>query len=253
MDRFIYIRNAEDDAYMNTSANFRGMEQASSGVVVLYFESPITSAVGPNAYDKITLAVTANKEKEAMVDIAGALAGGKSGTTAVIADDYGAASCSDFISTSAGVTTIAKALSGTTKNIKKVLADTTLTSGDSGAIVLVNPTATTAITLPTMASSLAGWNCKVMITEDVAGTVGGMGQIVNIDFGSGNVIIGQIGSSSDVAGDFAVANDDFINFTAAASPGDFVDIFTDGTNWYVSGMSTDAAGSDVKFHTAAAA
>ena len=27
-------------------------------------------------------------------------------------------------------------------------------------------------------------------------------------------------------------------------------VFTDGTNWYVSGMCTDAAAADVLFHTA---
>ena len=52
--------------------------------------------------------------------------------------------------------------------------------------------------------------------------------------------------------DFVAKNDDFINFTANASPGDMVDIFTDGNRWYVHGMAKDAAGSDVKFHTAAA-
>ena len=97
MDRFIYIRNAEDDAYMNTADNFRGMEQAASAVVDLYFESPITSAVGPSAYDKITLAVTADKEKEAMLAIGGALAGGKPGSTVIVADDHGSAYCADEI------------------------------------------------------------------------------------------------------------------------------------------------------------
>ena len=63
MDRFIYIRNAEDDAYMNRVSNFRGMEQAASGAVIMYFESPISSSVGASAYDKITLGVTANSEK----------------------------------------------------------------------------------------------------------------------------------------------------------------------------------------------
>ena len=62
---FIYIRNAEDDAYVNHGDNFRGMEQAASGAVILYFESPIsTTTETGGAYDKITLAVTANKEKD---------------------------------------------------------------------------------------------------------------------------------------------------------------------------------------------
>ena len=137
-------------------------------------------------------------------------------------------------------------------NMSKITADYQCLASDSGKLFLVNPTAATAVTLPTIADAGEGWYCKVMLTEDVAGTVGGMGQKVNIDFGSGNVVIGQIGASSNVAGDFAVANDDFINFAATASPGDFVDIFTDGTNWYVQGMGVDAAGTDILFHTAAA-
>ena len=135
-------------------------------------------------------------------------------------------------------------------NMSKITADYQALASDSGKLFLVNPTATTDITLPTIATAGEGWNCRVMLTEDVAGTVGGMGQKVNIDFGSGNVIIGQIGSSSDVAGDFAVANDDFINFAATASPGDFVDIFTDGTNWYVQGMGVESGTTDVLFGTA---
>ena len=121
-------------------------------------------------------------------------------------------------------------------HLHKITADYQCLASDSGKLFLCNPTATTAITLPTFANAGEGWYCKIMITEDVAGTVGGMGQIVNVDFGSGNVVIGQIGSSSNVAGDF-------------------IDVFTDGTNWYVQGMATDstAGTGDVLFHTAAAA
>ena len=137
-------------------------------------------------------------------------------------------------------------------NMSRITADYQVLASDSGKLFLVNPAAATDITLPTLATAGEGWYCKIMLTEDVAGTVGGMGAKVNIDFGSGNVVIGQMGSSSNVAGDFAVSGDDFINFSVDASPGDFVDIFTDGTNWYVQGMSTDAAATDVLFHTAAA-
>ena len=49
--------------------------------------------------------------------------------------------------------------------IKKVTASLTLTDNDSGAIILVNPTATTLITLPTLGTDAStdvqsGWNCK---------------------------------------------------------------------------------------------
>ena len=130
MDGFIYIRNAEDDAYVNHGRNFRGMEQAASATVILYFESPISSAGLPAAYDKITLGVTANKEKEAMVAINGALTGGKAGSTSVIADDYGSAYCDDAVTS---VTTIAKAQAGIGKKLIDWNTAKTLVAGDSGA------------------------------------------------------------------------------------------------------------------------
>ena len=139
-------------------------------------------------------------------------------------------------------------------NMHKILADYQCLASDSGKVFLCNPTATTALTMPALADAQEGWHCKVVITEDTDGSVGGMDQILNIDFGSGNDVVGMIVSQSDVAGDYAVNNDDFINFTAAASPGDMVDIFTDGNRWYVHGMAVDATPGtgDVLFHTAAA-
>ena len=124
-------------------------------------------------------------------------------------------------------------------------------ASDTGKTFLVHPTATTAITLPTLSTNIEGWYCKIVITEDTDGSDGGMGQIVNVDFGSGNDVVGMIVAADNVAGDYAVNNDDFINFTAAASPGDMVDIFTDGNRWYCHGMVA-AAGSDSLFHTDAA-
>jgi hypothetical protein len=137
------------------------------------------------------------------------------------------------------------------KKIKRVVADYTMTEEDSGVILMVNPTATTAITLPTLASAPIGWNATILITEDTDGSDGGMNQIVNVDFGSGNDVVGHLVSIADAAGDTAVNNDDFINFTAAASPGDRVEVFSDGLRWYVLGVVA-AAASDALFHTAAA-
>ena len=72
MDRFIYIRNAEDDAYMNKVSNFKGITQTGSAAVTLLFEAA-QGAAGNNAgFDEIILAVTADKEKEAMFAIGGA-------------------------------------------------------------------------------------------------------------------------------------------------------------------------------------
>ena len=143
-------------------------------------------------------------------------------------------------------------LTGTNvKKLKKITENYTILEKDSGTIFLVHPTATSELDLPTVADLPPGWNCEVWITEDTDGSDGGMGQIVNIDFGSGVDVVGHIASVADAAGDTAVNNDDFVNFTAAASPGDNVSIFTDGNRWYVKGIAA-ALGSDVKFHTDAA-
>tara|TARA_R100000329_G_scaffold1706_1_gene2892 strand:- start:242 stop:709 length:468 start_codon:yes stop_codon:yes gene_type:complete len=137
------------------------------------------------------------------------------------------------------------------KKIKKLVGDYSVQEADSGVIFLVNPAATTELDLPTVSDLDPGWNCEVWVTEDTDGSDGGMGGIVNIDFNSGADIVGHMYTTADAAGDSAVNNDDFINFTAAASPGDNVQIWTDGSRWYVRAF-VKAAGSDALFHTAAA-
>ena len=152
---------------------------------------------------------------------------------------------SDYLNSSSGKT------AGYQKKIKHLTASYTVLEEDSGTTFLVNPTATTEIDLPTVTDLPSGWNCEVWITEDTDGSDGGMNQIVNIDFNSGADIVGHMVGVADAAGDTAVNNDDYINFTAAASPGDNVEIWTDGARWYVK-ATVAAAGSDSLFHTGAA-
>ena len=142
-------------------------------------------------------------------------------------------------------------IAGHALKIKKVTASSTLTANDSGAIVLVNPAAATDVTLPTLANAGVGWYCKIVLTEDTDGSDQGMAAKVNIDFGSGNDVVGMISDEVDgAAGDYAVNNDDFINCSANSSPGDFIDIFTDGERWYAYGVAKDAT--EMVFNTAAA-
>ncbi len=141
------------------------------------------------------------------------------------------------------------ALFGQLLKIKTVTATTVLKDIDSGKIVLVNPAGTTLLTLPSVSNT--GWTITIILTEDVAGSDQGMGQKVNIDLGSGVNLanIGQIHEVDGAAGDYAVANDDFINFSANASPGDRVDIFSDGSRWHIYGLVKDAT--EAVFNTAA--
>ena len=140
---------------------------------------------------------------------------------------------------------------------EKVTATKTLDLYDSGKILLVHPADDTVITLPTLTTvdpkdaaqtqAPEGWNIEIWITEDTDGSDDGMNQKVNIDLGAGNDVVGMFVTTDDT-GDYAVNNDDFIGFSAAASPGDNVFIWTDGNRWYVRGVAK-ATGSDVKFHT----
>ena len=123
--------------------------------------------------------------------------------------------------------------------VKKVHSSVTLTSEDSGSVILVNPAAATTVTLPSTLER--GWYCKVICTEDAAATDGGMDAIVNVDMGSGSNLanIGQAHEVDGAAGDFCVANDDFFVFTAGASPGDQAEFWTDGARWYVQAYVKD--------------
>jgi hypothetical protein len=146
---------------------------------------------------------------------------------------------SDYLNSSSGVSNL-------DKKIRKVTASVTLDGDDSGSIVLVNPTATTLITLPTISSVSSGWNCKVMITEDAAQTDAGMNQIVSVDMGSA-VNLANVGSATgydDGVGAICAANDDFFVWTAAATAGDYCDFFTDGERWYAQGYGKDLTDAD---------
>tara|TARA_R100001129_G_scaffold1996_1_gene2087 strand:+ start:756 stop:1232 length:477 start_codon:yes stop_codon:yes gene_type:complete len=129
-------------------------------------------------------------------------------------------------------------------NIMDVVSDTTLTPDDSGKMIIVNPTAETTITLPTVTHK--GWYCRIVLDEDEAGTDTGMDQVVNVDLGSGANLanVGQIHEVDGAAGNFAAANDDFVVFTAAASPGDTIECISNGKRWFVYGFVKDLSEAD---------
>jgi len=133
------------------------------------------------------------------------------------------------------------------KKVELITANQALTAADSGKIFLVNPAATTEVDLPT--TLVSGWHCTIILTEDTDGSDTGMNNKVNIDFGSGNDVVGMMVETDANAGDYAVNNDDFIACAASASPGDKFEIFTDGTRWYVHGIVKDAG--DTPFAAAA--
>ncbi len=246
---FIYIRNAEDDAYVNHGDNFRGMEQTASAAVVLYFKAAASgTGQGVASYDKITLAVTANKEKEAMIDINGALFGGKAGSTTVIADDHGGVSCSEYISTSAGVTSITKGVSGSFAAVESVTENDTLTASDSGKLFIFTDAAA-VLTLPDSgAGDIIGWTAKFTATTQ------GTGQEVLCADTTNEKMIGTIiqpdsdGDGAPLAWN-AKAADSFssIEFTGVADgePGSFFTLTNVAADvWHIEGVASASGGSE---------
>ena len=134
------------------------------------------------------------------------------------------------------------------QKVKKITENYTCLASDSGSYILVNPTATTTVTLPTISEDLVGWYVKVIIGEDAVGADEGMDQIVNIALTS-TTNIGMIQEIDGTAGDQAVNGDDFIVNTAAANPGNTFDIWCDGYRWYVQGVVGDLT--DAAFSTGA--
>ena len=149
---------------------------------------------------------------------------------------------SNYLNSNSGV-------AGHALKINKITASTALEAKHSGSIILVNPAAATEIDLPSLSDAGSGWYCKIVLTEDTDGSDQGMAAKVNIDFGSGNDVVGFILEVDGAAGDMAVNDDDFVTCSANASPGDTIECFTDGERWYVQGIVKDL--SEVLFAAAA--
>ena len=155
--KFLVFHNAADDSYINSVENFRGA-YATAQAVDMYFESPISSSVGPSAYDKITMACTNGEEDRAVEELAAAMT--RNASVITIADDVNSVyACQNITS----VTTISQATGGQTSGVITVGAtDTTLLAGQSGSVVNINHAAVT-VTLPAAA---AGLNFKLILGID---------------------------------------------------------------------------------------
>ena len=242
----LIFHNIADDSYMNTAENFRGA-YAKTQTVDIYFESPISSAGNPSAYDKITVACTDGEEDRAIEQLAAAMTGIHSNV--VIADDVNSVyACQDILS----VTTIAQATSGVTHKLIDWNQAKTLTAGDSGAWIYASDATAGILTLPA-ASGNAGVTYEIFIQKAQTGDT-------HIGAGSGDYFEGALLiSDADTATEnlfFAVANtaeDDFINLdddTKGRLAGGYIKLVCDGTKWHVQGRLNGTGSLGTPFHTA---
>ena len=148
MSKFIYIRNGIDEAYMNSVDNFKGMSQGdTSAKVVLFFDAASSTASGNN-YDKITLSVTDGKEKEVMETIAGSLEGSKSGSVAVIADEFGNNYVNGNITAVDTIELNSSATLNQVLTVENVTASDSVTAAESGKMFVFNDVDGAVLTLP---------------------------------------------------------------------------------------------------------
>jgi hypothetical protein len=105
----------------------------------------------------------------------------------------------------------------------------TLTASDSGVFFTLSAAAGAQITLPAVA--IAGWKARFTIGLAFATTNWTLKSATNIIQGSADV------NSTLVPG----ANENTISFVATAETvGDYIDIYSDGTNFYAYGIGAAA-------------
>lgn len=114
-------------------------------------------------------------------------------------------------------------------NVEVLTEATTLTAKDSGKLFSLQAAAGAAITLP--AVTMAGFKAKFVVGLAFATTSWTVVAATSVIQGS--VIV----NSTDVPG----ANENTISFVHSAETlGDWVEVISDGTNWYVSGLGHSA-------------
>lgn len=118
---------------------------------------------------------------------------------------------------------------GVGASIKVVSADTTLTAKDSGKTIILSNATGEAITLPDVEEGLKYKFIVGLAFDTSAWTITAASKVIQ-----GTVLV----NGASVLG----ANEDIITFAhAAENVGDWVEIVSDGTNWYVSGVGSAAA------------
>ena len=111
-----------------------------------------------------------------------------------------------------------------------ITAANTIEASESGTRFVMNTATARIQTLPSPAAGLEYW-FYVGATEPT-------GSHTIVTASSANIIVGNVSSPEDAAGAVATVTDaDTISLVASkAVHGDFVHVWSDGTNWYLDGM-----------------
>ncbi len=117
---------------------------------------------------------------------------------------------------------------------------TTLKDSDSGKVIFMNASSANTITLPAVATVTAGWHCRVILTATGAAGIVKTSSTEDKIMGQVNVVDAD-GSAQAVTSD---ADADTITFVNACLAGAWVDIYSDGSLFYVHGFGKHATASN---------
>ena len=112
--------------------------------------------------------------------------------------------------------------------VESATASFSLAPGDSGKVFILKDAAVT-VTLPSLSDIDAGYKVKLIAGD-----------------GSNHAIAGGASKIYGQVGDFAGANWERINAASGytltnGEIGDWLELISDGTNWYISGMTDNGA------------
>ena len=109
----------------------------------------------------------------------------------------------------------------------------TLSNDDSGKVIFMDASSANTMTLPAVSGVTAGWNIKVILTATGAA---GVVQTSSTE----DKLAGYVEESAANGGNHTLSPDadaDTVTFVNGAVPGDWVDIHSNGTLFYVFGKS----------------
>ena len=131
--------------------------------------------------------------------------------------------------------------------VESISADKQLTINDSGKIFMVTHSSAVLCNLPKMSTKIAGWSAK-FVTKTSGGAfslvtwgnpVGGGTGDSGVTNDGDTMVIKEMATTD--AGAATGTSKDGVTLAAAATAGDSLDVFTDGSNWYVTATVADAA------------
>jgi hypothetical protein len=218
-------------AYMNSSSNFRGMSHTADDDIEVYFQS----ASDASAYDTVLLSCTDEKQVEAMKGLAGAIHGSAAKALTVVADDVASKYCHPNVTAVESVTLGQK---GSLTPVETLTAARVVVKADSGTTFVCSGAAGKAITLPSAAAMGSGFNCRFVIGQAFATTdwiITATAAVIR-----GTVNVQEIDDTTDHHSTVAGTT---INFELGAEAlGDYIELYSDGTNIFLNGSVKSQAG-----------